>query len=145
ILSLAGIGTTDTEVEIVASPTRKENEHTIEVSGDFGDMKRTITNQPMPQNENTSYLAALSVLGTILRKANQTNSGVYKINLKISFQSNFKSDLFIIYYLFFKAALIDIVITKCIPSCHVTNWREASLLSSKVLLISPTYSASSFK
>lgn len=76
ILSLAGIGTTDTEVEIVASPTLKENEHTIEVSGDFGDMKTTITNKPMPQNENTSYLAALSVLGTILRKANQIKIGV---------------------------------------------------------------------
>src|SRR5699024_7409456 len=64
---------------------------------------------------------------------------------KISFQSNFKGDLFIIYYLFFKASLIDLVIPKLIPSCHVTNWREASLLSSKVLLISLTLSASSFK
>src|SRR5699024_11147738 len=71
ILSLAGIGTTDTEVEIVASPTLKENEHTIEVSGDFGDMKKTKTNKQIHKNENTSYLAALSVLRTILRKANK--------------------------------------------------------------------------
>src|SRR5699024_3511058 len=71
---------------------------------------------------------------------------VYKKSpLKISFQSNFKGDLFIIYYLFFKSSLIDLVIPKLIPSFHVTNWREASLLSSKVLLISLTLSASSFK
>ncbi len=76
ILSLAGIGTAETEVEIIASPSLEENEHTIEVSGDFGEMKTTIKNKPMPENENTSYLAALSVLGTILRKANQIKIGI---------------------------------------------------------------------
>lgn len=76
ILSLAGIGTDKTEVEIVASPTLKENEHTIEMHGDFGEMKTIITNKPMPKNENTSYLAALSVLGTILRTANHIKIGI---------------------------------------------------------------------
>lgn len=76
ILSLAGIGTARTEVEIIASPSIEENEHTIEVSGEFGEMKTTIKNKPMPENKNTSYLAALSVLGTILRKANQIKIGI---------------------------------------------------------------------
>src|SRR5699024_2645172 len=47
ILSLAGIGTTDTEVEIVAAPTLNENEINIEVSGDVEDMNTTMTNNPM--------------------------------------------------------------------------------------------------
>ena len=76
ILSLAGIGTTKTSVEIIASPFITENEHTIEVSGEFGEMKTTIKNKPMPENENTSYLAALSVLGTILRKTSQIKIGI---------------------------------------------------------------------
>lgn len=76
ILSLAGIGTDKTVVEIIASPFIKDNEHTIEASGEFGEVKTTIKNKPMPENENTSYLAALSVLGTILRKANQIKIGV---------------------------------------------------------------------
>src|SRR5699024_8922889 len=84
---------------------------------------------------------------TLFRSEKQIKlKSVYKKSpLKLVFQSNFKGDLFIIYYLFFKASLIDLVIPKSIPSCHVTNWREASLLSRKVLLISLTLSASSFK
>lgn len=76
ILSLAGIGTTQTEVEIIASPSIEDNEHTIEVDGAFGEMKTTIKNKPMPENKNTSYLAGLSVLGTIFRIANRIKIGV---------------------------------------------------------------------
>ncbi|HLQ83023.1 MAG TPA: aspartate dehydrogenase [Pseudogracilibacillus sp.] len=76
ILSLAGLGVTKTEVEIIASPFIKENEHTIEVNGEFGEMKTTIKNKPMPENTNTSYLAALSVLGAILRQTNKIKIGI---------------------------------------------------------------------
>lgn len=70
ILSLAGIGTVETQVEIIASATSLLNEHTIEVKGGFGEMKTTIINQPLASNPNTSQLSALSILGTIFRIAN---------------------------------------------------------------------------
>lgn len=76
VLSLAGIGTTKTAVEIIASPFITENEHIIEAHGEFGEMKTIIKNKPMPGNKNTSYLAALSVLGTILRHTSQIKIGI---------------------------------------------------------------------
>lgn len=67
ILSLAGIGIEKTNVRIVADPHIDKNEHTVEVKGDFGEATFSIKNSPLPENPKTSYLAALSILGTLTR------------------------------------------------------------------------------
>lgn len=65
VLSLAGIGMDETKVKIIGDPSTEKNTHQIEFSGAFGDVSFTVTNEPLPTNPNTSYLAALSVLGTL--------------------------------------------------------------------------------
>lgn len=62
VLSLAGIGMDATEVQVIADPTTDKNAHTIQVEGTFGTSKMTVTNEPLPSNPRTSYLAAMSVL-----------------------------------------------------------------------------------
>lgn len=67
ILSLAGLGLDATKVTIIADPQMEKNEHHVEMQGDFGEATVTITNNPLPENPKTSYLAAMSVLGTLQR------------------------------------------------------------------------------
>lgn len=69
-LSLAGLGSKRTEVQIIADPTVHNNVHEITVRGAFGEMKTTLYNKPMPQNPKTSYLAALSSLATLQNMSN---------------------------------------------------------------------------
>lgn len=71
VLSLAGIGMDHTQVNIVADPKANKNTHQIEISGTFGKMSLSVTNDPLPDNPKTSYLAALSVFST-LKHLNQT-------------------------------------------------------------------------
>lgn len=66
-VSMAGLGTEDTKVTIIADPELKVNVHEIEIRGDFGEAKITVKNVPHPENPRTSYLAALSALETIRR------------------------------------------------------------------------------
>lgn len=75
ILSLAGIGLEKTKVSLVADPHLQHNVHQVDVTGDFGEASFTITNHPLPQNPKTSYLAALSVLGTLKRIGGSTSIG----------------------------------------------------------------------
>lgn len=65
-LSLAGIGPKDTKVRLIADPQVKRNVHTIEANGEFGTFSLQVENEPMPGNPKTSYLAALSVLSSII-------------------------------------------------------------------------------
>lgn len=65
ILSLAGIGIDETTVKIIADPHTDKNSHHIDISGAFGSTSLTVTNNPLEMNPKTSYLAALSVLGTL--------------------------------------------------------------------------------
>lgn len=65
ILSLAGIGVNKTNVKIVADPHITNNIHTIEIDGTFGEALIRVQNNPLQENPKTSYLAALSVLGTL--------------------------------------------------------------------------------
>lgn len=65
VLSLAGIGMDETTVNIIADPHTDKNSHHINMSGSFGSTSLTVTNQPLAMNPKTSYLAALSVLGTL--------------------------------------------------------------------------------
>lgn len=64
-ISLAGIGTENTKVRLIADPQLEKNMHTIEAEGDFGTFSIEVSNQAMPENPKTSYLAALSVLSSV--------------------------------------------------------------------------------
>lgn len=66
-LSLAGVGFKKTKVKMIADPLIENNLHTIRVFGEFGEATFSITNKPLENNPNTSYLAAISVLGTLTR------------------------------------------------------------------------------
>ncbi len=67
ILSLAGIGIEKTTVRIIADPKLDKNIHQINISGDFGEANFEFKNNPLPLNPKTSYLTALSILGTLER------------------------------------------------------------------------------
>ncbi|ANU15291.1 aspartate dehydrogenase [Planococcus halocryophilus Or1] len=67
-LALAGIGVEQTEVRIIADPAIRQNSHTVEVVGDFGQMELKVENNPMPNNPKTSLLAALSILNVLQNK-----------------------------------------------------------------------------
>ncbi|MFB7139065.1 aspartate dehydrogenase [Gottfriedia sp. NPDC056225] len=75
VLSLAGLGSNNTKVKIIADPSVIKNSHTIEASGAFGKLKLEIENDPMPNNPKTSYLAALSVLAKLQNKDNYVQVG----------------------------------------------------------------------
>ncbi|MEK4026438.1 aspartate dehydrogenase [Sporosarcina sp. FSL W7-1283] len=75
LLSIAGLGADQTKVRVIADPVVERNTHTIEATGDFGKMKLTIENEPMPNNPKTSYLAALSILSTLRNKGNSVIVG----------------------------------------------------------------------
>ncbi|ELZ05053.1 putative L-aspartate dehydrogenase [Natrialba chahannaoensis JCM 10990] len=61
-LSLAGIGPSETAVEIVAHPDAETNTHTISATGGMGRIETTVENVPSPTNPKTSYLAAISAI-----------------------------------------------------------------------------------
>ncbi|WP_062353042.1 aspartate dehydrogenase [Bacillus kwashiorkori] len=67
ILALASLGIEKTKVCLIADPHIDKNIHHVEVTGDFGEASITITNNPLPENPKTSYLAAMSILGTLER------------------------------------------------------------------------------
>ncbi|MCG1008476.1 aspartate dehydrogenase [Salinicoccus sp. ID82-1] len=67
ILAMAGIGMERTQVLLIADPRTDRNTHHIEVKGAFGKASFTIENNPLPENPKTSYLAAISILGTLER------------------------------------------------------------------------------
>lgn len=64
-ISLAGIGTERTSVQIIADPNVTKNMHTIQLEGEFGKATVTIENNPSPSNPKTSYLTSLSILSVI--------------------------------------------------------------------------------
>lgn len=67
VLSLAGLGIEKTTVRIIADPKLDQNIHQVKISGDFGEASFEFKNNPLPSNPKTSYLAALSILGTLER------------------------------------------------------------------------------
>lgn len=64
-ISLAGIGSEKTIVRLIADQNVEKNIHTITAHGDFGELSLEVSNEAMPQNPKTSYLAALSVLSSV--------------------------------------------------------------------------------
>ncbi|MEK4627385.1 aspartate dehydrogenase [Solibacillus sp. FSL R7-0682] len=67
VLALAGIGFDKTQVCLVADPHIDQNVHEIKMIGDFGEAMLTVKNNPLSENPKTSYLAAISILGTLQR------------------------------------------------------------------------------
>lgn len=74
-LALAGSGFDRTKVTLIADPTISKNIHSIEVVGEFGKAAFTITNEPLPANSNTSYLAAVSIIGMLEKMINPMQIG----------------------------------------------------------------------
>ena len=67
LLSLAGVGSENTKVTIIADPATDKNTHHIEAFGKFGTMSFTIQNFPDTNNPRTSRLAILSAIETLRR------------------------------------------------------------------------------
>lgn len=65
ILSIAGIGLSNTRVRIVTSPAYTRNTHEISVESAAGRFYFRTENVPFPSNPGTSYLAALSAMATL--------------------------------------------------------------------------------
>ena len=55
----------DTDVELWVDPAVDRNIHELFVAGDFGEAHIEVTNVPSPDNQATSYLAALSILSLL--------------------------------------------------------------------------------
>lgn len=70
VLSLAGIGVNRTTVKIIADPNVQNNNHSIYMKGAFGEATVNVENNPLLENPKTSYLAALSILGTLNKMDN---------------------------------------------------------------------------
>lgn len=64
-LSLAGIGSEETEIQVVSDPNIERNIHEIRVRGEFGKLTIRAENYPSPDNPKTSYLAVLSAIATL--------------------------------------------------------------------------------
>lgn len=66
-LSLAGLGVNDTIVRLIADPQAKTNQHKITVEGPFGDAVFHLSNEPLPSNPKSSFITAMSIIGTLER------------------------------------------------------------------------------
>ncbi len=64
-LSIAGIGSQRTEVEIWADPDSTGNNHEIYVEGEYSNISVKIENTPDPNNPKSSMLAAQSIIATL--------------------------------------------------------------------------------
>ena len=62
LLSLTGLGSTNTLVKIIADPATNKNTHQILAEGKFGKMSFVIENVPDTNNPKTSRLAILSAI-----------------------------------------------------------------------------------
>ena len=65
LLSLSGIGSEKTSVNIIADPNTDKNTHHIVATGKFGKMTFMIENFPDTDNPKTSRLAILSAIETL--------------------------------------------------------------------------------
>jgi len=65
VLSLAGIGSKQTKVKIVASPSVQKNIHEIEVISEAGRIFTRTENILHPENPKTSFLAVLSAIAVL--------------------------------------------------------------------------------
>ncbi len=68
-VALGGVGFDRTEVELIAVPGNRENQHAITLEGAFGRAAIEIAGNPLPDNPRTSYLAALSLMRVLVNEA----------------------------------------------------------------------------
>jgi len=73
-LSLSGIGPSKTVVKIIADPNIKVNTHSINISGEFGNLNATIECLPS-SNPKTSLIAALSAIAFLRNFDSSINIG----------------------------------------------------------------------
>jgi len=64
-VALAGIGSSETAVEIHADPEISRTRHVLHVEGEFGELQAELNLLPRPDNPRSAYLAALSALSAI--------------------------------------------------------------------------------
>lgn len=60
-VALSGLGFQETTVELIADPTIQKNIHEVLAVGSFGNLDISLSNNPLPENPKTSWLAALSI------------------------------------------------------------------------------------
>lgn len=60
-VALSGLGFHKTTVELIADPTVNQNTHEVSAIGAFGELNMSLSNNPLPENVKTSWLAALSI------------------------------------------------------------------------------------
>ena len=65
LLSIAGIGTKNTEVKIITSPKYKRNSHEVQIESKAGKITTICQNVAFAENPKTSYLAALSAMAVL--------------------------------------------------------------------------------
>lgn len=65
LLSIAGLGSRDTNVRIISAPEYNKNIHEICVKSKAGNFTFRTENLPFPSNPKTSYLAALSAMAAL--------------------------------------------------------------------------------
>jgi aspartate dehydrogenase len=64
-LSIAGLGSQETIVKVVADPASPGNVHEIHAKGEFGEFTFKLINKPHVRNPKTSHLAVLSAIETL--------------------------------------------------------------------------------
>lgn len=67
-VSLAGLGSDKTRMEIWADPSLTTNKHTVRVTSDSSDFTMSIQNRPSAENPATGKITALSVIALLRQK-----------------------------------------------------------------------------
>ena len=75
-LSLAGMGFSRTNVQIVSDPVVGRISHKILAHGKFGRLRVELENMPNPNNPSSSYMASLSAIATLKRIIDPIQIGV---------------------------------------------------------------------
>jgi aspartate dehydrogenase len=74
-IALAGIGLDQTEVKLIADPGIQKNCHQVEAEGAFGRFTFSIEGEPLPKNDKSSALTAMSVVRFIEQREAPVQSG----------------------------------------------------------------------
>lgn len=69
-VALSGVGFDQTHVQLFADPSVHQNIHEVQVDGNFGEFHIRLSNNPLPQNPRTSWLAALSIEEAVTKQLN---------------------------------------------------------------------------
>ena len=68
MVALAGIGFDRTRVVLIADPQVTRNTHTLQASGEFGELDITVAAHALKDNPKTSALAAYSIVRAVLQQ-----------------------------------------------------------------------------